>query len=104
MGLAWSSLEVLNGIDLSSIPKDIGLYKIVDAIRGRLLYVGESKRLRKRIKAHSLKTWGDDEPLVSYHVLDNDILDHQRREMETDLIGGYYAAFGMAPKFQYGKQ
>lgn len=104
MGLAWSSLEVLRGIDLSSIPRGIGLYKIVDAIRGRLLYVGESKQLRKRIKAHSFKTWGDDEPLVSYHVLDNNVLDHQRREMETDLIGGYYAAFGMAPKFQYGKQ
>jgi hypothetical protein len=103
MGLPWSAPQRLKTADLRSVPLSKGLYKILDRGTHRLLYVGETKSLRDRLRAHAAKPWGDYEPVVSYHLLDGEILDHQRREMETDLIGSYYDAFRKPPVFQYGE-
>jgi hypothetical protein len=104
MGLSWVALEPLRSIDQRSIVKKSGLYKILDSSTYQLLYVGETRGLSNRIKAHSLGSWGHFDPLVSYHVLADNILDHQLREMETDLIGSYYEISGKPPVFQYGKK
>jgi hypothetical protein len=104
MGLSWSNMVELYTIDHLSIPEKNGLYKLLDVADSRLLYVGETRQLQNRIKSHSLKSWGHFEPLVSYHVLADDVLDHHLREMETDLIGSYYKISGKPPVFQYGKK
>ena len=104
MGLSWSRLEALRTIDSHAISEKSGLYKILDVSTHQLLYVGETRKLRNRIKAHSLRSWGHFEPLASYHAIADDVLDHQLREMETDLIGSYYEISGKPPVFQYGKK
>lgn len=101
MSLSWSALEPLYLLKLKFIPTGNGLYKILDADTNSLLYIGESHQLSKRLKTHSAKSWKPYQPLVSFYVLPDEILPHQRHELETDLIGAYYAAFKQPPVFQY---
>jgi hypothetical protein len=102
MGLSWSVPVALDSEGLQSVPRKNGLYKLVGVSSQVLLYVGESKLLRDRLRAHVSKSWRGHEPLASYHVLDDGTPDHQRRELESDLLGAYYAEYGETPVYQYG--
>ena len=104
MGLSWSPAIKLLKKELASVPATSGLYKILDAARNKLLYVGETKNLHVRLYKHVSAKWSYLNPLASFHVLAPNILDHQRRELETDLIGAYYEAFREPPSFQYREE
>ncbi len=87
MGLSWSEPIELIKERLGSVPSCSGLYKILEASTNQLLYIGETKNLLARLKTRCQARWSNLKPLASFHVLAPNILDHQRRELETDLIG-----------------
>ncbi len=101
MGLFWSDLSALHTYDLLLAPECDGLYKILDESTHELLYVGETQDLRSRLRSHAARKWGDFQPLVSFHALPDDVLVHQRHELESDLLGAYYETFRRPPVFQY---
>jgi len=100
MGLSWSDLVPL-ARKTPTTPHRPGLYKILDGAYGDLLYVGQSRSLYERIEAHARKKWTPYTPHISYCVLDEAILDHNLLELETDLLGGYFAQYMQPPKAQY---
>ncbi|MEZ2661650.1 GIY-YIG nuclease family protein [Aneurinibacillus aneurinilyticus] len=100
MGLVWSELQPLLTTK-QVIAEKKGIYKILDAITGELLYVGESQNLRQRIPNHKRKPWGHYEPVFSYVIQLDDILPYQLKELENDLIGAWYLITGKGPVFQF---
>jgi predicted GIY-YIG superfamily endonuclease len=103
MGLRWSPAINLLRKELASVPTTSGLYKLREASQNRLLYVGETKNLHARLCSHVTAKWSNLNPEASFYALDRNVLDHQRRELETDLLGAYYEMLGEPPCFQYGK-
>lgn len=100
MGLAWSSSLPLEDSNLVNVPNASGVYRIFDPNAGALLYIGESNYLRKRLTSHAMKDWECITPLFSYVQLPYDVAAYQRREIENDLVGGYYSLTKNTPKFQ----
>ena len=103
MSLDWSDWAELNLANVQRIPIKPGVYRIYDSERRVMLYLGESVNLRMRIQSHSRRGWGSN-AAFSYHSLPRSLLEHQRLELENDLIGGYYLERVEAPKFQFGKK
>lgn len=101
MGIEWSELFGLKQTRPYEFPSKTALYKILDSSSQTLLYVGETRNLRNRVRSHSRSDWGDYDPVLAFHLLPEDTKDYQRREMETDLLGGYFAMCGTPPVFQY---
>ncbi|GCE12494.1 GIY-YIG nuclease family protein [Tengunoibacter tsumagoiensis] len=100
MGLIWSRPEPLGkGLhrELSMLP---GVYKIFDGQTNDLLYVGETSNLRQRLTDHARKNWQCQTPLFSWVQLPERIPSYQRREIENDLLGGFYAQAHTMPAFQ----
>lgn len=100
MGLAWSEPQPLLTTKKQAIPQKKGVYKILNATTGELLYVGESKNLQQRIPNHKRKPWGHYQPVFSYAIQSDNILPHQLKELENDLIGAWYSITGRGPAFQ----
>jgi hypothetical protein len=103
MGLDWSGWEELNLRSVKRIPTLPGVYRIYDPERLEMLYLGESAHLRRRIQSHTRSEWGS-KGLFSYHVLPKSLPEYHRREMENDLIGGYYLERIEPPRFQFKKR
>ena len=68
---------------------------------GEVLYIGETRNLRQRLKAHSGRDW-QCRPGFVYSAQAPSALPHQLKEMENDLIGALYEQSGAAPRFQFG--
>ena len=100
MGLQWSTPNQLASITRQGILAILGVYKIFDPETGELLYVGETKNLKTRLAAHARKNWQCQKPLYSFVELPEDTPTYQRREVENDLLGGFYAQSQNMPKFQ----
>jgi site-specific DNA-methyltransferase (adenine-specific) len=89
-------------LDVAKIPRDQGLYILT--ARERVLYVGEAKDLRSRLKKHfdhsdnkllAQYLWaaGRDNLLVEYHVLPPSTATKVRKAMELELIRSRRAEF-----------
>jgi site-specific DNA-methyltransferase (adenine-specific) len=89
-------------LDTSRIPVQQGIYIL--ASRTRVLYIGEAKNLRARLKTHlehsdnkllARYIWesGEEDLLVEYHVLPQDTATSVRRAMELELIRSRRAEF-----------
>jgi hypothetical protein len=100
MQLSWSELIPLNQQGLARISPGQGLYKILEANTGILLYIGESKHVRGRLENHMNKAWAG-QPAASYYILPDSRLSFQRHELEVDLIGAYYFKYRTPPRLQY---
>jgi hypothetical protein len=97
MGLPWSDfIDVKLGGTFST---QRGVYRIKGAEDNALLYIGQSTNIRNRIKAHSKKDWGH-KIIASYYGIE-EVEDFQLKEIENDLIGGYYSLNHCVPLFQF---
>ena len=96
LDLEWSTFEPIETI-IKKLPSIAGVYRIKS--NEKILYFGESKDLKKRIKEHSRKLHFKDS-LVSVHVMP-DAYPYQLKEREADLIGAYYLTTRTSPEYQY---
>jgi len=101
--LKWMGLDWINGGDILNLnPKKVPAGKGLYLISGEeLLYIGQSKNLRTRLKAHQKKNWGMDEVTFRYYQMPDETFPHQMKEYESNLIGAYYDEKGTIPKYQY---
>ena len=93
LGMEWSEFRSMG----EGAPTVAGVYRIRSA--KKLVYFGESKNLRTRLRTHS----GDErfsKCEFSYCQM-ADAMPHQLKERETDLIGAYYLAANEPPVYQY---
>lgn len=100
MGLMWSRPEPLVKGLYRELSIYSGIYKIFDGRTNDLLYVGETSNLRQRLMSHARKNWQCETPLFSWVQLPENIPSYQRREIENDLLGGFYAQAYTVPAFQ----
>jgi hypothetical protein len=94
--LPWSSESSLE-VAASVAPSYAGVYRLV--LDGRVVYLGESKSLRDRLSAHR-RRFSEWEVSASWVEM-RGALPHHLKERETDLIGAYFLACGVPPRFQY---
>ena len=99
--LEWSPSYRFETRTLRANPERPGLYKILDLQTDQLLYVGETQNLRSRMNAHRRRFRRFPEARYAYTVVDERLLPHQRRELETDLLGSHDTQFQKPPLFQY---
>jgi len=93
MGLTWTPWRSLN-----EAPSGPGVYRI--AHRSEVIYVGESEDVGNRMRAHCKTDWGD-KPLASVWAAPSGIRKHQLREVENDLIAGYFDHKSEPPIHQF---
>ncbi|TNE46101.1 MAG: hypothetical protein EP343_25375 [Deltaproteobacteria bacterium] len=101
MGLSWSQEFSLDPVDVSSIPKQSGIYRIIDRVNDEVIYIGESHSLQNRYKEHIKKDWDTENGRISFVSLPTKTTPQQRKELETDLIGAFYGTYHRAPRYQY---
>jgi hypothetical protein len=101
MGLNWSSPLKLSQESLKTVQNLQGVYRIYQG--DEILYIGESMGIAKRLKSHIRTNWGEGDILFSYCFLQN-ATKVQLKEVENDLIGGYYSSNGQVPRFQFRNQ
>src|SRR5579883_375585 len=102
MALEWSDLYALHMVQITHIAPSPGVYKILDDDTGQLLCVGSSTQLRTTFQNQSRRNWRCPHPVFAFSVL-RDTTPRQMAEIESDLIGGYYAQTKAAPAFQFGQ-
>ena len=99
MNLSWSSRRPLLRSEIRTIQAVGGVYAI-SADSERLLYIGETKNLRRRLQDHCKPVWeGANFSYVAFPAY----TDTQLLEVENDLIAGYFAHTQKAPVFQFGE-
>jgi hypothetical protein len=107
---SWSGWQPL--VPTTALPPAAatGLYRIRDAVKPDLLYIGEGL-VAARLLAHQQKTRKPDPPqgavfrdaarLECSWVLNDDWGPHQRLELECDLIGAHLLNTGVVPPAQF---
>ncbi len=101
MTLPWTEIQALKNLKTNTIPAKSGVYKILDAATGDLCYIGQTKAMRSRLATHAQKSWEGREVFFAYCLQPKAVLPHQLKELENDLIAGYYAATKKIPRFQF---
>lgn len=101
MGLNWSDFLSLEKLDTKNLPKNTGLYKIIDDKTNELLYIGETFDLRTRLIYHSRRNFRGYIPIASYYTPLIILPKHQLLELEADLLGAYYYQYKKPPIKQY---
>ena len=103
MELEWSQqFRFKEGVNIQNRP---AVYKIWTEGELTLDYIGQTTVSKSRLKAHSKKSWIENNTLFSVCYLPDEIQDYQLREIEDDLIGAYYSKNNEIPKYQFaGKQ
>ncbi|SDN62120.1 GIY-YIG nuclease family protein [Bacillus sp. OK048] len=97
MGLSWS--DYLGEESLSQMPNNPGVYRIKGLETNTILYIGQSQKLRNRLREHAKKDWGQ---TIGYSfTLIKDAKDFQLKEIENDLIGGFFSINQTVPIFQF---
>ena len=96
LGLEWSEFKPIIS-QFNNLKDCSGVYRIRSI--NEILYFGESKNLKNRIRDHSKKEYFKD-ALISVHKIPK-ALPHQLKERETDLIGAYYLNKKHSPRYQY---
>ena len=99
MGLPWSASSPLTSAGARQASAGPGVYRIVDT-SGAVVYVGESGQVSKRLVQHARKSGAG---AMSFAWVDlPGQADHQRHEIESDLLGAFYEGQGRPPSHQYG--
>ncbi len=101
MGLQWSALKTLVLQELIKLPQVPGVYKVLVIGSEELLYVGQTMDLKSRLLTHSRAGWGGSDAIFSFSSFPKLILAHQLKEIENDLIGGFYNLTKDVPRFQF---
>ncbi len=100
MELNWSTPQELNSMGLKDVPSNQGVYKIFEEDSKDLLYIGQSTKLLSRLKSHSRKKWGKNKIYFSISHFPY-IKEYQLKEVENDIIGGYYLMMDKVPLYQF---
>ena len=85
LGLSWSPTRPLAAMEAPNVP---GVYRLISD--GAVVYLGESKSLRGRLRTHAQHR---SDTLGSYVRMPG-ALDHHLAERECDLIGAHNLAHG----------
>ena len=100
MGLRWALVQGLRAsAGQIGVPAP-GIYKLLTPEAQEVLYIGETRNLRNRLRVHASVDWGC-EAVCSWVALPDARHPYQRHEMENDLIGSYYGQTRTAPRFQF---
>ena len=99
MELNWSKPKLFNKSEVKNLGNQPGIYKIFTD--SELLYIGETKNFRNRFSDHIKKDWSFLDIYFSISQQGNDIAPHQLKELENDLIGGFYWQTKKSPVFQF---
>jgi hypothetical protein len=102
MGLYWSEPAPLKDAHMEA-PNAPGVYRIWRKGSDRLSYLGESMKLRSRLKTHGASALFGQNFLCGLAALQI-TGKYQVREVESDLLGAYYELKKRIPEQQYGKQ
>jgi excinuclease UvrABC nuclease subunit len=102
MGLSWRGCETLVPEKTRDTPADPGLYVLIDSGSQEIIYIGQSGNCANRLLDHSRKSWDEKNLQFSFHDLEKEILPHQQKELENDLIGNYFEMYRKAPEYQFG--
>jgi hypothetical protein len=109
-GHRWSEWVPVDHVAIL-LPSDaLGLYRLRDGDAARLLYIGQGA-LRARLKAHRRRSRLVEHPqgavfaaasaLLCSWVINGAWKEHQRLEVETDLIGAHVLTVGEVPSGQF---
>jgi hypothetical protein len=101
MGLAWTAARELASVRFAALPRDPGVYRLIDGITGELLYIGESRDVAGRLQVHTTGKWDGRNVLYAFVTLPTTITKAQRLEIESDLIGAYFELCRAHPVFQF---
>jgi hypothetical protein len=101
MGLAWSAPAPLDGEHLAGVPGGQGLYILIDAPSREVIFITRTETCSGQLAGEAGKAREGGVPLFSFHAMEELVLPHQLRELETDLVGNYYEQFRKGPKFQF---
>lgn len=99
MELKWTEPKILDMVSVKMLEDEPSVYKIFT--RQELLYIGETRKLKSRLTNHAKKSWSNSEVYFSCSLQDNNILPHQLKEIENDLIAGYYEQTKRPPSLQF---
>ncbi len=99
MGLEWAESKTLDMANVKALGVQPSVYKIFTT--QELLYIGETRKLKSRLTDHAKKSWSCSEVYFSFSPQDDDILPHQLKEIENDLIAGYYEQTKRPPLWQF---
>lgn len=103
MGLDWSEPEVLSSATINLLDNTPAVYRIMDSPSQEVIYIGETKDLQNRLKAHAKKAWNGENTRFSFAQGIDLSESHLRHEIEVDLIGAYFEEKQRVPCFQYGQ-
>jgi hypothetical protein len=110
-GHKWSDWQSISPTHNNPLAGAAGLYRIRDATKPGLLYIGEGQvasRLADHVKMSKLcdnrkgKIFAEAEQLEASWVLNHAWLPNQRLELECDLIGAYVLTSADVPQAQFG--
>ncbi len=99
MGLDWSEPKLFTNQEIQSLDNQPGVYKIFT--ENELLYIGETIKFKNRFSNHIRKDWSFPVVYFSYSIQLPNIASHQLKELENDLIAGYYEQTKTPPIFQF---
>ena len=104
MGLDWSTPESLSNAVSANIPPQAGVYRLWKESETPLLtYIGQSRRLRRRLMEHNRQYVTDSDDIVfSYARLKGFTGHHERHEIEAELLGAHWLTCNQSPKKQFG--
>ncbi|MFA0117059.1 GIY-YIG nuclease family protein [Vibrio breoganii] len=104
MCLTWSKPVSLKGSQIKQVPKQASIYRLLNANSKEVIYIGETKNLANRLRAHARADWGENPVCFSFVDDLNLEASHLRHEIEVDLIGAFFEELARTPLFQYRKR
>jgi len=103
MGLEWTEQTPLSPEHARNVGEGAGLFLLADAGRQDILYIGQSADIAGRLAGLCGKDWQGHEVEFSYQIIGQNVLPHNLKELEADLLGNYYENFRRMPAFQFQK-
>jgi hypothetical protein len=77
-----------------------GVDRIADD-KGRVLYIGESLDVAKRLRDHRRRQWQAESPIGSVATVVPAPAKYQLHELECELIAGHFDEKGVVPVMQF---
>jgi len=99
MGLAWSAPAPLDAEHIKNVHDSQGLYLLLDGTE--VILIGKAENISSQLAGQAKRAWEGGAITFSYHAIENPMLPHQLRELETDLVGNYYEQYRKSPVFQF---
>ena len=99
MRLPWEQPLQLHEASLERLPEDPAIYMMNQG--EKLLYIGETKRLRSRLNSHKKGKFHDKDVKVSYALCPKMHERYQRLEWENDCIGACVGRTKEPPELQF---